>query len=95
MRHLRRQLVSASVEETRVGRIRIGLGVARIRIGLGALGIGARDGMDGKMDGTTHHDRSRRAWGGEDFERPFFYVVRCGVGGCKQKGWPNCSGEPF
>ena len=34
-------------------------------------------------------------WGGQHFERPFFYVVRCGVGGCKQKGWPNCSGEPF
>jgi len=31
-------------------------------------------------------------WGGEDFERPFFYVPSCGVGGCKQKGWPNCSG---
>ena len=38
----------------------------------------------------TEGDES--TWGGEDFERPFFYVPSCGVGGCKQKGWPNCSG---
>ena len=38
----------------------------------------------------TEGDES--TWGGQHFERPFFYVVSCGVGGCKQKGWPNCSG---